>query len=119
LTFPFLESEAAFAIASGFLSVAMLFSVVMTAGETAQRYYYWTEKQLEADALADFIAVHLVDSNGNLLTNGVNELHRDSTQIVLGGVVFGESPPPDKSVFVARRIIQNTGNLTVLEVRKW
>ena len=119
MTFPFLESEAAFAIASGFLSVAMLFSVVMTAGETAQRYYYWTEKQLEADALADFIAVHLVDSNGNLLTNGVNELHRDSTQIVLGGVVFGESSPPDKSVFVARRIIQNTGNLTVLEVRKW
>ena len=114
-----LETESILAIFLAFLSTTALLSTAARNGEAAQRNLAWSEKQLEADELADLISVKMIDGSGNVLITAVGEMGLNRTQVQLGGRSFGPVPPSDESVFASKRLVLLSGVPSLLEVKKW
>ena len=114
-----IQAEALFAIFTAFLAAAVVLSSIARNEIALQQSIFSSKKQLEADALADFIAVRLVDANGNVQTKAVEEIRQEKTQILLANQAYGPEPPSNSSIFLSRRLVHTPGAAAILEVRKW
>lgn len=113
------ELDALSSLFLALLSAAVLFSAASRSEAAAAAEFRETILQSGAESLASMIADGLLSPEGEVDIRRLESLAFDDAQVSVGGRLFGESPPFGKSVFVSRRVVRMSGDLAVLEVRKW